>query len=165
MITMYPYICPTCGNEFQSRKPNRKFCRQTCKRLTSDAKARISASQTGNTYCLGRRLSATTKARMSARMMGNIRRKRQVEVWHCGYCWVDSPAGHPRINHHHNGRIKRCNAVMEAHLGRYLEPGEIIHHRDGDKTNDAIENLEVMFNGDHSGFHSHQRGIRRSQNV
>lgn len=34
--------------------------------------------------------------------------------------------------------------IMEEHLGRYLEPGEVIHHKDGNPGNNAIENLELF---------------------
>ena len=34
--------------------------------------------------------------------------------------------------------------AAEEKLGRRLKDGEIVHHRDGDKTNNAHENLEVF---------------------
>jgi len=40
--------------------------------------------------------------------------------------------------------------VMEQHLGRLLTPEEVVHHRDGCKTNNQIENLELFErNSDH----------------
>ena len=34
--------------------------------------------------------------------------------------------------------------VAEEMLGRPLAPGEVVHHRDGDKLNNSPENLEVL---------------------
>lgn len=42
---------------------------------------------------------------------------------------------------------------MEKHLGRKLRSDEVVHHKDGDKSNNSIENLEVMTLSEHSRFH------------
>lgn len=44
--------------------------------------------------------------------------------------------------------------LMEQHLGRQLERTEHVHHRDGDKTNDVLENLEVVPAGEHAAHHA-----------
>jgi hypothetical protein len=44
-------------------------------------------------------------------------------------------------------------AVAEAMLGRPLRPGEIVHHKDGDRLNNAPENLEVITQGAHIRHH------------
>ena len=49
--------------------------------------------------------------------------------------------------------------VMEKHLGRKLEAGEIVHHIDGDITNYAKENLKLMLHGEHSTFHNTGRKL------
>jgi len=44
--------------------------------------------------------------------------------------------------------------VMEQYLGRSLEPGEIVHHINEDKTHDDIENLELCLRFVHSQYHA-----------
>lgn len=60
-------------------------------------------------------------------------------------------------NHPHaaqNGYVREHRLVMERHLGRYLDPQEVVHHRDGDPTNNDPENLEVFAN--HSEHMQHE---------
>jgi hypothetical protein len=44
--------------------------------------------------------------------------------------------------------------VMEVHLGRYLRSDEIVHHKDGNPLNNALDNLEVMTYRHHRRRHS-----------
>ena len=40
--------------------------------------------------------------------------------------------------------------IMAAHLGRELTAAEIVHHQDGDKLNNRLENLVILPNPTHS---------------
>lgn len=43
--------------------------------------------------------------------------------------------------------------VAEQILGRPLDKGEIVHHRNGDKRDNRAENLEVMTQSEHVRLH------------
>lgn len=56
----------------------------------------------------------------------------------------------------------RC--LMEAELGRHLTFNEVVHHRNGDPTDDRLENLEVMSRSEHTRMHTLEYwSILRSQ--
>lgn len=60
-----------------------------------------------------------------------------------------------------HGWKKRATFELEKYLGRKLDDGEIAHHCDENKTNDAIENIELMLHGHHTKHH--HIGSRRGE--
>lgn len=64
-----------------------------------------------------------------------------------GYVTI-SKKGYPSANKK-SGRILEHRYVMEQHLGRKLTAKELIHHSNGDKTDNRIENLVLTSRGTH----------------
>jgi hypothetical protein len=62
-----------------------------------------------------------------------------------------------KVNGRHEHRV-----VMEQVLGRPLESHEIVHHKDGDKRNNAPENLEIMTRAQHYKHHVHGSNPRNN---
>ena len=57
-----------------------------------------------------------------------------------GYRMI-SATGHPNANK--RGLILEHRLVMSEHIGRPLRAGETVHHRNGDRLDNRIENLEL----------------------
>lgn len=65
--------------------------------------------------------------------------------------------GHPYADS--NGYIFEHRYIMEQYLGRYLRPNEVVHHKNGNKQDNRIENLELMTNSTHSTMHDLKRKV------
>lgn len=63
---------------------------------------------------------------------------------------------HPRADK--KGYVPRAFIVAELKLGRPVAPGEIVHHKDEDPSNDHPDNLEVLASqAEHARLHSSLR--------
>lgn len=71
-----------------------------------------------------------------------------------GYVKVRAP-GHHRAGA--NGYAYEHDLIMEAHLGRHLLPGELVHHRDDCKSNNVLSNLQLKTRIAHGRLHAERR--------
>lgn len=66
---------------------------------------------------------------------------------HKGYRWLSTEEGEV-MEHRH---------LMQIHLGRTLHVDEIVHHRNGNKLDNRLDNLEVMARDVHTSHHRPRR--------
>lgn len=55
--------------------------------------------------------------------------------------------------------IREHQYVMEIHLQRRLAKGEVVHHIDGDKTNNSLENLYLTSVTEHNKLHAESENL------
>ncbi|MCH7549654.1 MAG: HNH endonuclease, partial [Candidatus Krumholzibacteriota bacterium] len=92
---------------------------------------------------------ANVKMRIAARQKGSIsgeknpRWKGGRRTRKDGYVLIWTPTG-DKLEH---------RVVMEQHIGRHLLPAEIVHHKDNNPSNNAIENLEIYASQSEHALH------------
>jgi hypothetical protein len=67
-----------------------------------------------------------------------------------GYMMIRMPQ-HPFAT---NGYVREHRLVMEKFIGRYLDPRELVHHIDGNKKNNSIDNLKIVSMSEHRRIHN-----------
>ena len=112
----------------------------TC--LSCGQPIRFPNSRVHASYVLERKF-CSLKCRSKAKSGENHPRFKGGHLGSHGY-WVVSIRGRPTLEHRH---------VMQEHLGRELETDEHVHHINGDKLDNRIENLELTSNSEHRRLH------------
>ena len=142
-----------------SKESRLKMSLAAKKRLQSpEARKKLGSYNIGNKYNLGRVRSEEVRTRISNTLKGK-RTREQNPCWKGGI--VYDGTGHRMLRKPEHpfarkqGYISLSRFIMEEHLGRYLNKGEIIHHINGIKDDDRIENLMLFKNRTEHMKHHH----------
>jgi len=96
-----------------------------------------------------------TKDKISKTKTGKLRKGGYRK--NMGYMYIYTP-NHPFI--YSEKYVAQHRLVMEKHLGRYLKPTEIVHHINGIRDDNRIDNLMLFpSNSAHITFHNIQRQL------
>lgn len=120
-------------------------------RLLDTTRERISIKNTGRKWTL----SEDQKKKLS-KMFKKLRAK-------TAKGWSLKPSGYLEITRGKNRFKSVHRVVMEKHLGRKLKKDEVVHHIDGDKTNNEITNLKVMNRKEHNKLHALENYSKRKR--
>lgn len=106
-------------------------------------------------YMFGRHPSQISIAKTKAAISGpnNYRWSGGRKKHSLGYIMAYAP-DHPRRDK--NGFVLEHRLVMEKHIGRILDESEIVHHKNGIKTDNRIENLSLMSRSEHTAYNMSQ---------
>lgn len=124
--TLIEYTCDECGKRFLAPSYRQRTKRQFCSQEC--ARKKIGSEQRGS---------------------GNPMWKGNTKIRN-GYAFIFTPE-HPSAKY--DGYVSEHHLIMEKYLGRFLDKSEVVHHKNGIKTDNRIENLEVMTNEEHTSLH------------
>lgn len=156
MIPTEPRTCEYCGRPYE-RKPSRDVLQFLKRRYCSDACARGGHPLAMRTLNCARCGTAFVVAGRQPRMFCSRRcaARRGVDPVRTRYRKI-KVAGRPMMEH---------RFVMERHLGRRLRYDEYVHHKNGVKTDNRLENLEVIDPVAHGRRHHLKFAISKSCEV
>lgn len=144
--------CPHCGALYEAKKPAQIYCSQPCATAVAQQRRRkhpVGAVATCETCGKEYALRGGKAARFCSRQcLYDSMRGEKAAHWKGGrhvrsdgYVTVYAP-DHPSA-FGHGGYVKEHRLVMEQHLGRMLRSNEVVHHRNGNRADNRIENLEL----------------------
>lgn len=138
-----------------------KSCAKIAKELgTSSETIRRRIIKTGGSC---RSLTATWETREPNTRESNHRWKGGRCINGRGYIIIHS-IGHPRVDGHNY--VHEHRLVVEDHIGRYLEPQEVIHHINFEILNNNINNLFLFPNkSTHTSYHHAIARLARQNNI
>lgn len=145
--------CAQCGKSFyrHSSKKNQRYCSKSCAttaRNLTDSNPCYSRDITGeNNPMYGKGMSGSDnpmygKVKEKSPRWNGGRKKRKD-----GYIFVVAPDDHPYPAYTKKSGLKYIlehRLLVEQSIGRYLLPSEVVHHKDGNPSNNSIENLELF---------------------
>lgn len=139
---LHYFRCDNCASDF-----TRDVSQMSSKRLNNSVKHFCSKCR----YAIGE-ASAKKKKENTAANIGN-----RLMTSH-GY--IEVCVGHNSLySGVKSGYIREHVKVMQDYLGRKLEDGEVVHHIDGDKTNNTINNLDLCSVQEHNKAHAQSEQI------
>jgi len=161
---MYSKKCKYCNKKFSTEKTRKIYCCNTC---YNDAKhhRHYAKYKKGTGTCIRCEIEFK-KSRQDQKYCGidcaSKARKKYLDIPSCledasrkldkniGYVRVYCPM-HPKANTW--GYVYEHRLIMEGVIGRHLKKGEIVHHKNGKRWDNRLENLEVMTAVEHGKLH------------
>jgi hypothetical protein len=144
-------MCKFCGGEFSPRYPKNVYCGRQCNFDAMRSVFPISICELCHTpFQVTKTKKRFCSVSCSSRSTSQTRSTTKgFVITPKGYKLLYKPE-HPMASK--NGYLAEHRYVMAEHLGRTLSSNEVVHHKNGNKMDNRVENLEVLSKRTHDAL-------------
>ena len=152
-----PYAtCQACGKVFYPGSGDKGiYCSVACHNIGQTKREEKECEICGAIFEVPPSLQS--RRFCSKKCEGESRWKRPLDRTHNGKSALLDHYGYVAVWEPGQGWVKEHRLVMEKDLGRDLESDEHVHHINGDKTDNRLENLMVLGHNEHSSITNRDR--------
>lgn len=157
-------LCPVCNKKvgYTTTGKEKKHCSLSCRSKHQDKTSRkkgeyIACAMCGKIKYFSRSYLNTALNKHGMRFCGKIctNKAKSIGILPVGFRYKNQKKeNHPYKLIMVNGKRHRLHRwLMQEHLGRKLERWEHVHHINGNKKDNRIENLAVLTSSEHNKLH------------
>lgn len=142
---IYHLSCDNCNKKYQKTSDNFSY-----KRASNNYKH--FCNECGNAQGFAGKVGSISCKNKQIKLLGNK------IIDSCGYILLYVGPDY-KYSNTYGGRIREHIYIIQEKLGRQLDKNEVIHHIDGDKTNNNLNNLDLCTIQEHNNCHAKSEKI------
>lgn len=148
--------CAQCGTpiiRFPSQATSKRvFCSRECSQRAQRRRVACTCFRCGKIFERWESAARNAEKHFCSRTCQAASRSGELNPNWNGGSFV-RPDGYVAVRTDGGGYVLEHRLVMEQSLGRYLTKDEVVHHIDGDKERNDIENLQLLTPSEHTLLH------------